>query len=250
MRKLGILGGLAWRSTVDYYAGLCRRSEERPGAPSPPEMSIESLSYDEAAARIGTDDDEESWARFDEYHRSGLQRLEAAGADFALMASNTPHHRFEAIVRGVGIPVLNLFAVAARECARLGARRVLILGTDVTMRSAVFQAAFAEWGVEAEGPRDPAIRAAAVALAAGLRRGRVRGAAARIDGLVKSAGGRPPAPGSVACLACTELPLAFPDLGRAPVFERNGLTYLNASAAHVAAAFDYAAGGGGEVSEA
>jgi aspartate/glutamate racemase len=69
-------------------------------------MSIESLDVNKAISYFGTDEDETSWSQFDGYHRAALERLEASGADFALMASNTPHHRFASIVRGIRIPVL------------------------------------------------------------------------------------------------------------------------------------------------
>jgi aspartate racemase len=100
MKKIGIVGGVAWLSTVDYYAEICRRSErwnvERgsPGVPSTPEMSIESLDLNKAVSYLGVDGDEESWSQFDDYHRAALRRLEASGVEFALMASNTPHDRF------------------------------------------------------------------------------------------------------------------------------------------------------------
>jgi len=114
VKKIGIVGGVAWRSTVDYYAEICRRSE-----PQTPEISIESLDLNKAVSYLGVDGDEESWRRFDDYHRAALQCLEASGADFALMASNTPHHRFASIVRGIGIPVISIFDVVAKESARI-----------------------------------------------------------------------------------------------------------------------------------
>ena len=92
---------------------------------------------------------EESWLQFDEYHRAALKRLEASGADFALIASNTPHHRLESIVCGVRIPVLSIFEAVAQESARIGARRVLILGTALTMSSRKLREQFAKYGVEA-----------------------------------------------------------------------------------------------------
>jgi aspartate racemase len=48
-----------------------------------------------AVSYLGSGGDEVSWTRFDEYHRTALLRLAASGADFALIASNTPHHRFD-----------------------------------------------------------------------------------------------------------------------------------------------------------
>jgi aspartate racemase len=246
MKKIGILGGLAWPSTVDYYTELCRRSEalhraeNLQGLPSTPEMSIESLDMSKAAAWIGTDGDEASWLQFDEYHRAALKRLEASGADFAVMASNTPHHRFATIVQGLRIPVINIFQVVAKEAARIGARQVLILGTALTMRSAVFQAAFTECGIEAAGPSDEQARVAITMLIAELQRGQLEGAAAQIGRIAKTVFERQFSGQPVVCLACTELPLAFSYLKSAPTFVFNGMTYINSSAAHIAAAFDLA----------
>ena len=148
-RKIGIVGGVAWRSTVDYYTGICLRSEQRQleldphAAPAMPEMSIESLDHERVLSFIGSDDDESSWRQFDDYHRAALQRLEASGADFAVLASNSPHHRLPAITRGIAIPVISIIDAMGAAAARLGAEEVLILGTAITMRSPRFREGFA-----------------------------------------------------------------------------------------------------------
>ena len=185
-------------------------------------MSIESLDHAAAVSYLGTDDNEESWQRFDEYHRAALERLEASGADFALMASNTPHHRFDSIVRGVGIPVINIFEAAAKESARLGAHEILILGTAVTMASPVLCAAFAKHGVTAAGLSNKAAGAMAASLIAELQEGKVRGGAERVARIVKLALGRKAQTRPAVCLACTELPLAFGARKMAPSFESDG----------------------------
>ncbi len=237
MKKIGIVGGIAWPSTVEYYAGLCRLSEERGETP---EMVIESLDHNRAVSYVGDDGMAGSWQRFDAYHHDALVRLEAASADFALIASNTSHHRLAEILRGIRIPVLSLFDAVAAECARLGARRVLILGTATTMRSPRLRKAFAARGIAAAGPEDPEIRAASIRLSEALQhRGELAGAAAELSIMVRASsppGEEPP----LACLACTELPLAFPGHKTLAVFESGGLRYMNTTAVHIRAAFDYA----------
>jgi aspartate/glutamate racemase len=63
MKKIGIVGGVAWLSTADYYSGICRRSEQwhvernLPGVPSTPEMSVESLDVNKAISYRGIDGD-------------------------------------------------------------------------------------------------------------------------------------------------------------------------------------------------
>jgi len=246
MKKIGILGGVGWRASAEYYAGLCRLGEawrsraHNAAVSSVQEMSIESLDQATAIACLGVDGDEASWSRFDAYHRDALLRLQAAGAEFALMASVTPHHRHAQIVRGVGIPVIDLFEAVARKCAHIGARQLLILGTSHTMASAVFRAVLARHGVAGTAPHEAAARTLTGALITQLQHGNIDGVAARVGDIAKASFAPSTDAGSVACLACTELPLAFPESGAQEVFETAGVTYLNAAAIHVAAAFDWA----------
>ncbi len=246
MKKIGIVGGVAWPSTVLYYSGICRRSEQwhlarnPQAAPSLPEMSIESLDHQKAVAFLGVDDNEESWTHFDDYHRAALKRLEASGADFALMASNSPHHRFEAIVRGIRIPVLNIFDITAQEAARTGAREVLILGTALIMRSPELREAFAKYGIEAAGPRDEAARALTLELIAELQLDTSQGMAERIGKIARTCFGRHFKAQPVVCLGCTELPLAFQEHKTLGTFEYDGVFYINPNALHINAAFDFA----------
>jgi aspartate racemase len=243
MKKIGIVGGIAWPSTAEYYTELCRLFERRnpdmPGGPDMPEISIESLDHKRAVGYVGRDGDEASWARFDAYHRDALLRLEGSGAGFAVIASNTSHHRLQEITRGIRIPVLSIFAAAAAECARAGAAEVLVLGTATTMGSARLREAFGTHGIAAAGPEDPRVRAACVQLSQELQhRGELPGAAARLGEMVRACCPRPPVP--LVCLACTELPLAFPEQKTLTLFESGGVRYMNTTAVHIRAVFDCA----------
>jgi aspartate racemase len=244
MKKIGIVGGVAWQSTVEYYSELCRRSEQWHTARNPddiptfPEITIESLDLAKAVAYLGRDNDEQSWSRFDDYHRSALKRLEASGSDFALMASNTPHHRFENIVRGIQIPVISIVDEMAKESVRVRARRVLLLGTEQTMTSPQFRAVFARHGVPAAGPQNELARSLTVDLIWDLQQGHTEGAAERLSRIAKlSCEAQPGSTQQVVCLACTELPLAFQGMKRLLTFEYDHILYMNSSMVHVNAAF-------------
>jgi len=245
MKKIGIVGGLAWPSTVEYYAGLCRRSEQWHSMqnlpPQAPEIAIESLNLVKAFSYIGSDGDEASWARFDQYHRAAIERLQEGGADIALIAANTPHHRFGAIVQGLRIPVLSIIDATASVCDRLGLRRVLLLGTAVTMSSAKFRDAFRQNGVQAIAPTDGGVRQKIIELITDLQQGREEGAASRLSQLAKQElqncfEGQ----SAAVCLACTELPLAFRSAEAKTSFEHDGVVYINTTLAHIEAAFDRA----------
>lgn len=246
MKRIGIVGGVGWQSTVDYYAGLCRLSQQRRAVmklrdgPLTPEICIESLDLNTAFALLGRDDDEESWRRFDEYHRTALKRLQASDAEVAVMASNTPHHRFASITDGITIPVLSIVDASAREAMRVGAAQALIIGTELTMRSNMYPETFLRYDVKAASPSGAKTRAAVVELIADLHAERIEGAGERIGAIVADAfAGRIPGDAAV-CLACTELPLAFPFAKEQTSFEHAGIRYVNSTAAHIAALFEFA----------
>jgi len=201
------------------------------------------LDLSKAVSYLGTDDDKESWRQFDAYHRAALKRLEVSGAEFALIASNTPHHRFAAITSGIRIPVISIFEAVAKESTRIGATEVLILGTPLTMRSPKFREAFAKCGVEAGGPHDDSARTKTEELIAELQLGRVERAAERLGKIARMSFKRQSKAQAVVCLACTELPLAFQEQKGLATFECDGIRYINSSAAHVGAAFDFAVNG-------
>ena len=247
MKKIGIVGGVGWQSTTEYYSELCRRSEQWHLARNPrdvptmPEISIESLDLAKAISYLGSDDDEQSWSQFDDYHRRALKRLETNEADFALMASNTPHHRFEAIVRSIRIPVISILDEMAKESARIGAQQVLLLGNAVTMRSPKFRETFAKYGIEASGPLDESLRAMTAALITDLQLGKSESADQRLAtvarlSLDENQFGDQPA----VCLACTELPLAFARMKQLATFEYDGILFINTTAVHIDAAFNFA----------
>jgi aspartate racemase len=239
MKKIGIVGGVGWPSTIDYYAGICRLAEQRSPA-LVPEMSVESLNLHAALSFRGAPGDDASWSRWDAYYRDALQRVEASGAEVAVIASNSPHDRFEAIVSGVQIPVIDIFEVAAQECARIGAREALILGTELTMNSSRLREKFGQHGIRAQAPMEDAALAMTAQLIADLQRERSEGAQGRVQAILRKAFGATLPPSHMVCLACTELPLAFPDQKEVPVFQVDGVAYLNSTVVHLNALCEFA----------
>ena len=127
MKKIGILGGVGWPSTIDYYRGICEGANRHfaaQGATSPlpvPPITIESVTQSRTRALRGKPGDEASWAAFDAVFREALLTLEHAGCDFGIIASNTPHARLHAIREGVSMPILSIFDATADATASTGA---------------------------------------------------------------------------------------------------------------------------------
>lgn len=246
MKKIGIVGGVAWLSTVEYYRTICQLShrhyqhQQYPGSPPMPEISIESLNMNHSFGLRGEAGDEASWHRYDAYFNAALKRLEVSGADFAIIASNTPHNRYDAIARGINIPVLNIFDVVAKECAHLGVKNILILGTEPTMNSSVFPRVLAAHGIASAAPGSAHDKSVVIELIGQLQAGKGDGAAERIRAVVESAFAHEPEVRKVACLACTELPLAFSEFVDSPTFEVDSILYVNTTIVHARAAFEFA----------
>jgi Aspartate racemase len=243
MKKLGMVGGVAWPSTIDYYKAICRLSLAHHQArladgPAPmPEMTIESLNLNKSyGLRGGSLADDASWMRYDQYFREALQRIEASGADVALIASNTPHNRYASIIQGIRIPVLSIFEAVARHCATIGITEMLILATAPTMDASAFTDVLARFGIKAHAPASPGERAKIVALIAELQTERDDDAARRIREVVDASF---PKTGTVraVCLACTELPLALPSIERETDIVVGDIRYINTTMVHAKAAF-------------
>ena len=240
MKKLGVVGGVGWLSTIEYYRLLCERSNahfsslglSRP-YPSPP-MLIESLNMHETRSLRGVEGDDESWHAFDDVFRRALLRLEAAGAEFAIIASNTPHMRFDAICSGVNFPVLSILDATAKAASATGARRALVLGTPVTMRSDAYATALNKQDVRVL-PRcdERRIDDLARLIDTDIYQGNLEKARDYIVSLCTA--DLPDPKHDVVCLACTEFPLVFPENTDDAVFTYQGITFINTVVAHVEA---------------
>ena len=213
MKKIGILGGLAWPATVEYYKALCLLSQEHfagsdlPGPPPMPEMVIESVNINHSFNRRGRYGDEGSWRDYDGYFRSALMRLERSGGRFHLIiASNTPHTRFNSITSGLSIPVLGIFEAVAEAARQSGVDSFLLLGTDPTMNSGAFQDYYRERGIEAFAPPSPETQARVIDLISELTRGACENGESRLDRVVRESYASREGERKAVCLACTELP--------------------------------------------
>ena len=243
MKKIGILGGVGWASTVDYYRAMAQGSGAffaARGATSPlpvPPITIESITQAHTRSLRGTPGDEQSWEAFDAVFRKAMLTLQNAGCDFALMASNTPHARLHSIRRGVNIPIISILDETAKATATTGATTALVLGTAVTMQATNYAEALAGHGITANNKlADAEIAEMQAMIDEDFYSGGSDKARERLLRFCK----RHAKPDTAILLACTELPLAFPDHIDDVSFHAEGFLFINPSAAHVAAALDLA----------
>jgi aspartate racemase len=150
MKLLGIIGGIAPESTIEYYRSIVAAyRRRRPGA-GYPHILIDSIDLDRLLALVGAGELEALTA----WLCDELGRLERAGARIALLASNTPHIVFEELRRRSPVPLISIVEAAAGEAAAAGMKRVGLFGTRFTMRGGFYPAAFARFGIEVVLPDD------------------------------------------------------------------------------------------------
>ncbi|HVP52563.1 MAG TPA: amino acid racemase [Terriglobales bacterium] len=138
MKTLGIIGGLGPESTVDYYRLIIAAYREQKRDGSYPAIIINSIDLNKARDLVTAN----ALADLTEYLVAEVQRLARAGANFGLIAANTPHIVFDDIQRQSPIPLISIVE-ATREAAKsLGLKRLGLLGTRFTMQGRFFPDVF------------------------------------------------------------------------------------------------------------
>jgi aspartate racemase len=125
MKTLGIVGGLGPESTIEYYRFLIGGYRERVSDGSYPPLLIHSIDVGRVlslAAQRKLDD-------LAEYLLSSLQRLQSAGADFAIMAANTPHLVFDQVASRSALPLISIVQATCNHAKARGLKRLGLFGT-------------------------------------------------------------------------------------------------------------------------
>jgi aspartate racemase len=209
-QRIGILGGMTPESTITYYQHIVRTYQRRFGTHAFPAIVIYSVSFQQL----------EDWMEAGEWDQvarvlaDGLRRLAAAGADFAVIATNTMHLLFERLERESPIPLISIVDATARAIERAGLRTVGLLGTRFAMEKPFYADGLARHGIRTIVPgrdeREDIHRVIMRELSFGdLRESSRRRYVEIIENLVGQG-----AEGAV--LGCTEIPLLI-KAGDAPV---------------------------------
>ena len=149
MEEIGILGGMAPESTLEYYRILIEASHDRGWEKRYPQTHINSLNFETFYDPLSKGEDEQVL----EVLTNGIESLERAGADFALLASNTPHRYFEEVDANTSIPLLSIVDATAEAALDRGFERIGLLGTSFTMEGEFYPAGFDEAGLELVVPQ-------------------------------------------------------------------------------------------------
>ncbi len=129
MRTIGLLGGMSWESTLEYYRIINEVVQHRLGGLHSAECILYSLDFEV----IEELQHAEQWNRLESILVDGAVKLEKAGAEILLICSNTMHLIAEGVEKGIDIPLLHIADSAADRIKAERLRRIGLLGTKFTM---------------------------------------------------------------------------------------------------------------------
>ena len=135
MKTIGLIGGMSWESTVPYYRIINETVKEKLGGLHSAKLVLVSVDFHEIE-RMQTAGD---WMAAGEAMADAASRLQAAGADFIVLCTNTMHKVADAIERAVRIPLLHIADPTAAAIKTAGHTTVGLLGTRFTMEQAFYR---------------------------------------------------------------------------------------------------------------
>lgn len=148
VKTIGIVGGIAPESTVEYYRLLIAAYRRQVPDGTYPRLLIHSICLKTMLDHIFAHE----LTRTADYILEALQSLAAGGAQIGLLASNTPHLVFDEIERRSPIPLVSIVRAAAAEARARGLQRLGLLGTRSTMQGRFYPEVFLHDGIDVLRP--------------------------------------------------------------------------------------------------
>ncbi|MET0526426.1 MAG: aspartate/glutamate racemase family protein [Nocardioides sp.] len=143
MRRIGMLGGMSWQSSIEYYRLVNDLVVERLGGLH----SADCLLYSVDFAPIAALQKAGQWEEAGEILAAGARTLEAGGAEFLVLCTNTMHIVADQVQSAVSIPLLHLIDVTATAIEAAGLDTAGLLGTAFTMDAAFYRDRLATHGI-------------------------------------------------------------------------------------------------------
>lgn len=220
MKRIGIIGGLGPESTIDYYKEITAAFNTKHPEPAYPEIIVYSANINELMGFVYA----KKWSELSGWLLSKIISLQLAGADFAAIASNTPHIVFDEIRSKSPIPLLSIVEETFKKAQEMRLKNIGLVGTRLTMESDFYKKPFVSGGMSIVVPSEKERQTIHNKLFSEIELGIIKDSTReelllivkrmveedQIDSLI---------------LGCTELPLILTE-------SRYGIPFLNTSAIH------------------
>ncbi|NLD35813.1 MAG: amino acid racemase [Desulfatiglans sp.] len=227
MKRIGILGGIGPESTVDYYREIIRAFVTGHPELAYPEIIVYSANMNELMGFVST----KNWPELSKWLLEKITSLHLAGAEFAAIASNTPHIVFDEISAKSPIPLLSIVEETCKTAQEMGLKNIGLMGTKLTMEADFYKKPFISKGMSIVVPSEEEQNIIHHRLFSEIELGIIKDSTREellsivkrmieeehIDSLI---------------LGCTELPLILTE-------SRFGIPFLNTSAIHCESIIKY-----------
>jgi len=144
MRTIGLIGGMSWESSLEYYRIINETVKEKLGGLH----SARSIMYSVDFEEIETLQYQDNWDEATKLMIDAAQRLERAGADFVIICTNTMHKMADDVQNAIKIPLLHIADVTAEKIKEQGLQKVGLLGTKFTMEQDFYKGRLKTYGID------------------------------------------------------------------------------------------------------
>ncbi len=150
MKRLGLIGGSSWISTVEYYRHINLMVNARLGGSEYALLTIDSLNFGDVTRNFSLHDS----SGCEKLVVDAAMRLAASDATAILICANTLHLYAKAVETATGLPVIHVAKATARAVHEKGIHKVALLGTKKTMEMDIYFSILADLGIECITPSD------------------------------------------------------------------------------------------------
>lgn len=140
MKKVGLVGGISWVSTMDYYKFINEGVNAKLGGLNFAECIIYSLNFGDVQAK--------SWDNSFELLLNACESLQKSGADGIVLCANTAHLFADKLQETIKLPIIHIGAETAKAVNKQGLKKVGLLGTKFTMEMDFYRNKLEEYGLE------------------------------------------------------------------------------------------------------
>ena len=149
-RTVGIVGGIAPESTIEYYRLIIASYRNHSSGGDYPSIIINSINLKRMLDLVAAND----LAAVTEYLLDAVEKLARAGADFAVLASNTPHIVFDELRERSTLPLISIVETTCVEAEARGLKRVGLFGTRFTVQGRFYPDVFSRAGIQLVVPNE------------------------------------------------------------------------------------------------
>ena len=150
MKTIGLIGGMSWESSSEYYRIINEEVKQRLGGFHSAKCILYSVDFEE----IETCQRNGEWEKTAEILTDAARSLEAAGVDFIVLCTNTMHKVADEIQAGIAIPFLHIADITAQQVLSNGIKTIGLLGTRYTMEQDFYKSRLENQGIRVLIPKE------------------------------------------------------------------------------------------------